>query len=86
MIEKMQKYCDFSAGTLKVLLSIGVGVLALSLLAEFFVHLHPHFSVEEFPAFHAWYGFLACTAIVIFSNALGKLLKRKEGYYEGKKR
>ncbi len=40
-----------------------LGVLALTVLAEVVVPLHPHFVVETIFGFSAWFGFLACAAI-----------------------
>ena len=57
-------------------------ILALTVIAELFVHLHPHFKVEAIFAFHAWYGFLACVAMVVFAKLLGYLIKRKDDYYD----
>ena len=37
-------------------------MLALTVIAEFFVHLHPHFEIEGLFGFHAVYGFIACAA------------------------
>ncbi len=57
-------------------------ILALTVLAEVFVVLHPHFKVEGFFVFHAIYGFLTCVAMVIFAKVLGFLIKRKDDYYD----
>ncbi|MEQ8427840.1 MAG: hypothetical protein RLT87_01850 [Gammaproteobacteria bacterium] len=57
-------------------------LLALSLIAEFFVKLHPHFKLEEIIAFHAWFGFLACVGMVIVARLLGFLIRRKDDYYD----
>ncbi|MGB1800552.1 MAG: hypothetical protein ACPHLK_06955 [Gammaproteobacteria bacterium] len=56
--------------------------LALTVIAEFFVKLHPHFEIESYFGFHAVYGFLACVAMVIFAKLLGFLIKRKDDYYD----
>ncbi len=56
-------------------------VLAATVLAEFAVQLHPHFEVEALFGFHAWYGFLACTAMILVAKGLGLLLKRSDTYY-----
>lgn len=57
-------------------------VLALSVIAEFFIKLHPHFKLEEIFAFHAWFGFLASVGMVIVARLLGFLIKRKDDYYD----
>ena len=58
-------------------------ILALTVIAKFFVENHPHFDIESVLAFNAWYGFLACVAMVVAAKALGVLLKRKDTYYDG---
>ena len=44
--------------------------------------LHPHFAIEALLGFDAWYGFLACAAMIVVAKALGVLLKRPDTYYE----
>ncbi len=56
-------------------------VLALTVLAEPFVHLHPEFGIESLFAFNAWFGFLACALMILVARALGLLLKRRDDYY-----
>jgi hypothetical protein len=56
-------------------------VLALTVLAEVIVRLHPHFAIESVFGFSAWFGFLACAAMIIVAKALALLLKRPDTYY-----
>lgn len=56
-------------------------VLALTLLAELIVHLHPHFGIESVFCFHAWFGFLGCAAMIGVAKALAHVLKRPDTYY-----
>lgn len=56
-------------------------VLALTVLAEFFVHLHPTFAIEGWPGFHAAYGFLACALMIVVAKGLGLLIKRPDTFY-----
>lgn len=58
-----------------------LALLAVTVVAELFIALHPHFEVESLPAFHAAYGFLACAAMIVLAKALGALLKRPDTYY-----
>lgn len=69
------------SSTIRLLWRVFAGVLALTVLAEFVVNLHPHFAVERLFGFGAWYGFLACAALIVFAKALGVLLKRGDDYY-----
>jgi hypothetical protein len=57
-------------------------VLALTVLAEAVVQLHPHFAVESIFGFHAWFGFLACAAMIVVAKALALALKRPDSYYD----
>ena len=68
----------------RVLARIALAVLALTVLAELVVTLHPHFGVDALFGFHALYGFLACAAMIIFAKLLGALLKRPDTYYEAR--
>lgn len=58
-------------------------VLALTVVAEALVHMHPRFRVEGWFGFHAGYGFLACIGMVLFAKGLGFFLKRRDDYYPG---
>lgn len=57
-------------------------VLALTVLAQAVVQLHPHFAVESIFGFSAWFGFLACAAMIVAAKALALLLKRPDTYYD----
>jgi hypothetical protein len=57
-------------------------VLALTVMAEWLVHLHPHFAVESLFGFHAAFGFIACAAMIVVAKALALLLKRPDTYYD----
>ncbi len=56
-------------------------VLALTVLAELFVPLHPHFEIGSIFGFNAWFGFGACAAMIVGAKALALLLKRHDNYY-----
>jgi len=59
-----------------------LAVLALTVLAELGIALHPHFEVEALFGFHAAYGLLVCAAMIAVAKALGLVVKRPERYYE----
>ena len=46
------------------------------------MHLHPHFAIESVFGFNAWFGFLACAAMIVVAKALALLLKRPDTYYD----
>lgn len=60
-------------------------VLGLTVAAELALQLHPHFGVEGIFAFHAWFGFAACAAMIVFAKGLALLLKRPDTYYDGRR-
>lgn len=60
-------------------------VLALTVLAELIVQLHPHFGIESLFGFNAWFGFLSCAAMIIVAKGLALLLKRPDTYYDGER-
>ena len=61
----------------------GGALLAATLAAEPFVHLHPHFGIDGHFGFHAWYGFGACALMVLFAKLVaGRLLSRRDDYYD----
>ena len=57
-------------------------VLAGLVAAELLVALHPHFALDAIIGFHAWYGLLACAAMIAVAKALGLVLRRPDEYYE----
>lgn len=68
--------------TIRKLWWIFGGILALTVLAQIFVHVHAYFTVDAWPGFYAGYGFLACVAMVVFAKLLGLALKRPVDYYD----
>jgi len=68
--------------TIRKLWMVGSTVLALTVLAELAVELHPHFELEALFGFHAAYGFLTCVAMILFAKLLGFVLKRADTYYD----
>ncbi|MEO7392772.1 MAG: hypothetical protein ABIU58_11395 [Ramlibacter sp.] len=70
------------SATIKRLWIVLIAVLALTVVAEFWVVGEPHFALEHVFAFNAIYGFLVCAAMILGAKALGVLLKRRESYYD----
>ena len=50
--------------------------------ADLFIHPHATFGVDGTFGFYAWYGFLACMAMVLLAKAIGVVLKRPDTYYD----
>ena len=57
-------------------------VLLLTVLLDLFVTQYEHFGIDDEFGFYAWYGFLACAAMVVVAKLLGKLMKRPDDYYD----
>lgn len=56
-------------------------VLALTVLGEYFVTMHPHFTIESIFGFNAWFGFLVCALMIVAAKGLALFLKRPDTYY-----
>lgn len=57
--------------------------LAFLLGSDFIYHRHTYFAWEEWPAFYAVFGFVACVLLVLVAKyVLRPLVKREEDYYE----
>jgi hypothetical protein len=68
--------------TIRKLWIWGIGLLAILVLMDFFIHPHPHFGLDGTFGFNSWYGFATCVAMVVGAKGLGILLKRKDTYYD----
>ena len=60
----------------------GVMLLALAIVAEFFIHLHAYFAIAKFFSFNAIFGFLSCVVMVAIAKLIGVFIKRKDDYYD----
>ena len=61
--------------TIRLLWGLFIAVLAATVVAGAFVGHAGH-------GFAAWFGFVACAALIVFAKALGVLLKRPGIYYD----
>lgn len=68
--------------TIRKLWWIFGAILAATVAAQLFVHVHAYFGVDGWPGFNAVYGFLTCVAMVVFAKLLGFVLKRPVDYYD----
>jgi hypothetical protein len=50
--------------------------------SDFFYHKHGHYDFEQWPAFHAGYGWLSCVVLVVLAAQMRKVVMRDEEYYE----
>jgi hypothetical protein len=53
----------------------------LTVVAELFIHRHPHFGIDGFFSFYSVMGFVGCAAMILAAKGLGVFLKRNEDYY-----
>lgn len=67
--------------TIRRLWIAGIGVLMLTLLAEFYIPTKGYFGLDDWPGFGAGFGFLSCLLMVLVAKGLGFILKRDEDYY-----
>ncbi|OUW19797.1 MAG: hypothetical protein CBD18_00100 [Opitutales bacterium TMED158] len=70
-------------GSRKLLWILLWAVCGLSVIAEPFVHRHPH--VEELDWGFGYYmamGFIGCAAMILLAKGMGFFLKRGEDYYD----
>jgi hypothetical protein len=78
----MKQHWLVRPGTIRLLWVIFLFVLALTILASLSTEVHGWFRIDGSFAFNAWYGFLTCIGMVIVAKLLGRLLQRKENYYD----
>lgn len=65
------------------LLWIGfIVVLAATLVPDLFMDHHGEFELDGTIGFGAWFGFVSCVALVLGSIWLGRILKRRDSYYD----
>ena len=57
-------------------------ICGLSVVAEFFVHLHPEHPWESVFNFYSLYGFIACVMLVLIAKMLRYFIMRREDYYD----
>ncbi len=67
--------------TIRWLWRLFVAILALTVIVQPVVEVHPHFELEGVFGFSAAYGFVACAALILIARAIGVLLKRPDSYY-----
>lgn len=67
--------------TIRRLWFVFIGILVLTVLAEFVFKAKGHFGVDGSIGFNAWYGLGACIVLIIGSKVLGVMLKRPDTYY-----
>ncbi|MCK6370229.1 MAG: hypothetical protein L6Q83_02700 [Gammaproteobacteria bacterium] len=67
--------------TIRWLWIVFLSALAGTVAVQWLIPVKGHFGIDAGFGFHAWYGLLACAAMVIFARLLGWFLKRPDDYY-----
>ena len=65
-----------------VIIWVLFGLCLLVSGADLFYDKHGHYDFEHLPAFHSFYGFVSCVALVLAARVLRKLIMRDEDYYD----
>ena len=68
--------------TIRLLWKLFFGVLALTVVAQFFIKVKGYFVVDGWLGFAAIFGFVCCLLMVLAAKALGLILKRDQNYYK----
>jgi hypothetical protein len=78
----MKQHWLLQPRTIRALRVVGVLILALTLIAGLLVPGHGYFGIDGSFGFNAWYGFATCICMIVVAKALGRLLKRKDTWYD----
>ncbi|MDO9475592.1 MAG: hypothetical protein Q7L07_02680 [Pseudohongiella sp.] len=81
-LENGQPHWLVRPSTIRLLWWIFGVILALTVIAQIFIHLHDYFTLDGFFGFYAIFGFVSCLAMVVFAKLLGVFLKRPDTYYD----
>lgn len=82
MNDKQEDHWLVRPQNIKLLWIIFIAILAATVIGDFFVEHHPKFGIDGIFGFGAWFGFIGCVILVIFSKAVGIFLKRSDKYYD----
>ncbi len=77
-----QKHWLIRPGTIHLIWRYGIAILAILVIADFFVEPHPYFQIDGTFGFFSWYGLITCILMVVFAKALGFFIKRSDTYYD----
>ena len=81
----MQPHWLVRPATIRLLWRAFIALLALTVIAGFFVS-HEHLDGPEATiAFGAWFGFGACAALIAAAKVLAIFLKRSDTYYDSER-
>lgn len=80
----MDKHWLVRPASVRILWRVFIAILALTVIAEFFIAHQPYFGIDGSFGFNAWFGFIACAVLILFAKGLGVFIKRSDDYYEGR--
>ena len=78
----MSQHCILKKENIKKLWVFSIVLLVSLVLVQLFFPIKGHFEVESWIGFGAWFGFIACILMILFSKILGLVVKKPEDYYE----
>ena len=77
----MSQHWILKKGNIKKLWVFSIVLLVSLVLVQLFFPIKGHFEVESWIGFGAWFGFIACILMILFSKVLGLVVKKSEDYY-----
>ena len=78
----MSQHWILKKENIKKLWVCSIVVLVSLILIQIIFPINGHFEVESWIGFGAWFGFIACILMILFSKILGLVVKKPEDYYE----
>ena len=78
----MSQHWILKKENIKKLWVCSIVVLVSLVLIQIIFPIKGHFEVESWIGFGAWFGFIACILMILFSKILGLIVKKPEDYYE----
>ena len=78
----MSQHWILKKENIKKLWVCSIVLLVSLILVQLFFPIKGHFEVESWIGFGAWFGFIACILMILFSKILGLVVKKPEDYYE----
>ena len=77
----MSQHWILKKENIKKLWVFSIVLLVSLVLVQLFFPIKGHFEVESWIGFGAWFGFIACILMILFSKVLGLVVKKSEDYY-----
>ena len=78
----MSQHWILKKENIKKLWVCSIVLLVFLVLVQLIFPIKGHFEVESWIGFGAWFGFIACILMILFSKILGLVVKKPENYYE----